>query len=96
MREEFAAQLERFVALVGHAPANVNAHHHLHVFRPVGDALREVLARVVPRPYLRRVVEPRRTLTRVPGRGRSGSPWTGSADARPGDNQLTASRAATP
>jgi predicted glycoside hydrolase/deacetylase ChbG (UPF0249 family) len=67
LREEFAAQLERFVALVGHAPANVNAHHHLHVFRPVGDALRAVLAGVEPRPFLRRVVESRRTLTGIPG-----------------------------
>ena len=67
LRDEFAALLERFVALVGDTPANVNAHHHLHVFRPVGDVLRDVLARVAPRPFVRRVIEPRRTLARVRG-----------------------------
>lgn len=97
LRQEFAAQLERFVALVGHAPPNVNAHHHLHVFRPVGDALREVLARVAPRPYLRRVAEPRRTLTRVRGARakRLALGWLGrrsarrqSADGFPGGDAL--------
>jgi predicted glycoside hydrolase/deacetylase ChbG (UPF0249 family) len=97
LREEFAAQLERFVALVGHAPANVNAHHHLHVFRPVGGALRDVLARVTPRPFLRRVVEPRRTLARVRGARakRLTLSWLGrraarrqSADGFPGGDAL--------
>lgn len=64
---EFRAQYRRFLDLVGYPPANVNAHHHVHVFRPVGDALARVLAGQRPRPYLRRVVEPWRTLTRVPG-----------------------------
>jgi predicted glycoside hydrolase/deacetylase ChbG (UPF0249 family) len=67
VRAELEAQYERFLALVGHPPANVNVHHHLHVFRPVGDVLREILASATPRPYLRRVVEPRRTLARVRG-----------------------------
>jgi predicted glycoside hydrolase/deacetylase ChbG (UPF0249 family) len=62
---EFRAQLARFVELVGAAPANVNAHHHVHVFRPIGDALARVLAE--SRPFVRRVVEPFRTLHRVPG-----------------------------
>jgi len=64
---EFRAQYRRFLDLVGHPPANVNAHHHVHVFAPVGDALARVLAGQAPRPYLRRVAEPWRTLSRVPG-----------------------------
>jgi predicted glycoside hydrolase/deacetylase ChbG (UPF0249 family) len=64
---EFRAQYRRFVDLVGHLPANVNGHHHVHIFRPVGDALARVLADQVPRPYLRRVVEPWRTLARISG-----------------------------
>jgi predicted glycoside hydrolase/deacetylase ChbG (UPF0249 family) len=64
---EFRAQYRRFVELTGFAPANVNAHHHVHVFRPVGDALARVLAEHHARPFVRRVVEPVRTLLRVPG-----------------------------
>lgn len=64
---EFRAQYRRFVELTGSAPANVNAHHHVHVFRPVGDALARVLAAHRARPFVRRVVEPARTLLRVPG-----------------------------
>ena len=64
---EFRAQLRRFIDLTGFAPANVNAHHHTHVFRPVGDALAAVLGGVVPRPFVRRVAEPWRTLRRVHG-----------------------------
>ncbi len=64
---EFRAQLGRYVELVGEPPANVNAHHHVHIFEPVGSALREVLADVSPRPFVRRVRECRRTLMRVPG-----------------------------
>jgi chitin disaccharide deacetylase len=63
---EFRAQLARFVELVGAPPANVNAHHHVHVFRPVGDALARALAGP-DRPFTRRAVEPVRTLRRVPG-----------------------------
>lgn len=64
---EFRAQLVRFLELVGKPPANVNAHHHVHVFGPVGAALRRVLADL-PRPlFVRRVTEPGRTLVRVPG-----------------------------
>ncbi|HJZ58791.1 MAG TPA: ChbG/HpnK family deacetylase [Gemmataceae bacterium] len=62
---EFHAQLRRFVELVGFLPANVNAHHHIHIFRPVGDALARVLRDW--RPFVRRVVEPLWTLWRVPG-----------------------------
>ena len=64
---EFRAQLGRFVELVGYPPSNVNAHHHVHIFGPVGDALRTVLADVHPKPHIRRVVEPWRTLLRIPG-----------------------------
>lgn len=64
---EFRAQLRRFVQLVGFAPANVNAHHHVHIFRPVSEALATVLGEANFRPFLRRVSEPRRTLWRVPG-----------------------------
>ena len=67
LEAELAAQLRRFVDLTGRQPVNVNAHHHVHVFAPVAAALRAVLAGVSPRPFLRRVVEPWRTLTWVPG-----------------------------
>jgi predicted glycoside hydrolase/deacetylase ChbG (UPF0249 family) len=61
---EFRAQYRRFVELVGRPPANVNAHHHVHIFRTVGDALARVVA---PGTFVRRVVEPWGTLRRVPG-----------------------------
>ena len=64
---ELTAQLGRFVALVGRPPANVNAHHHVHAFGPVGAALRRVLDRAGLRPFVRRVAEPWRTLATVPG-----------------------------
>lgn len=64
---EFRAQFRRFVGLVGGPPANVNAHHHVHVFGPVGAALRRVLRECAPGVFVRRVVEPARTLWRVPG-----------------------------
>ena len=54
-------------SLVGEPPANVNAHHHVHIFGPVGRALRKVLGELEPKPYIRRVVEPVRTLTRIRG-----------------------------
>jgi predicted glycoside hydrolase/deacetylase ChbG (UPF0249 family) len=64
---ELRAQLARFVELVGGQPANVNAHHHVHVFRVVGEALARALSDAAPLPFLRRVVEPLRTLLCVPG-----------------------------
>lgn len=67
VEREFRAQLTLFVDLVGRPPATVNAHHHVHIFGPVGAALRTVLADISPRPFVRRVVEPWRTLLRVPG-----------------------------
>lgn len=64
---EFRAQYERFVTLTGFSPPAVNAHHHLHIFRPVGEALAAVLSQHQVRPYLRRVLEPLRAIVRVPG-----------------------------
>ena len=64
---EFRAQLRKYMDLVGEAPANVNAHHHVHIFGPVGRALRTVLGASEPKPYLRRVMEPMRTLTGIGG-----------------------------
>jgi predicted glycoside hydrolase/deacetylase ChbG (UPF0249 family) len=79
---EFRAQYRRFVELVGAPPANVNAHHHVHVFRPVGDALARVLAGSGA--FVRRVVEPGRTLRRVPGARlkRTVLNWLGRSAAR--------------
>jgi len=67
IRAELAAQLARFQTLVGHPPRIVAAHHHLQVFPPVGTLLLDLLARLHPRPYVRRVVEPRPQLTALPG-----------------------------
>ena len=64
---ELRAQHERFRELVGHPPPLVNAHHHVHVFRPVGAALMRILGEQPTKPFLRRVVEPWRTLRRVSG-----------------------------
>ncbi len=64
---ELQAQYRRFVELVGGPPPVVNAHHHVHVFPPVGAILRRVLAGSQPLPYLRRVCEPWGMLRRVPG-----------------------------
>jgi predicted glycoside hydrolase/deacetylase ChbG (UPF0249 family) len=64
---ELRAQYERFLDLVGQPPPTVNAHHHVHVFPPVGAVLRRVLAEQRPLPYLRRVREPWVMLAAVPG-----------------------------
>ena len=64
---EFRAQLQRYLELVGEPPANVNAHHHVHIFGPVGRALRHVLRDLEPKPFIRRVREPMRTLTGIRG-----------------------------
>ncbi|MCC6419487.1 MAG: ChbG/HpnK family deacetylase [Gemmataceae bacterium] len=81
---ELTAQLERFADLVGRLPGMVNSHQHVQVFRPVGDVLRDVLARRAPLPYLRRIREPWGLLARVPGaRGkRFVLSWLGRRDAR--------------
>jgi chitin disaccharide deacetylase len=62
VQAEFRAQFDRFVDLVGYAPVNVNAHHHIHVFRVVVDALARVLSEEMARPFVRRVVESSSTL----------------------------------
>jgi predicted glycoside hydrolase/deacetylase ChbG (UPF0249 family) len=67
VRAELAAQLDRFRDLTATRPAVVNAHHHVHVFPPVGAALRDVLKTSGTRPYLRRVCESWRTMRRVAG-----------------------------
>jgi predicted glycoside hydrolase/deacetylase ChbG (UPF0249 family) len=67
VQAEWAAQLARFQTLVGHPPRLVAAHHHLHIFPPLGSILLELLEKFRPLPYVRRVVEPRPQLTGLPG-----------------------------
>lgn len=43
VRLEFAAQLERFIELVGHPPTHVDSHKHAHRGAGVADVLRELL-----------------------------------------------------
>ncbi len=65
---ELHAQYDRFLELVGHAPAVVNSHQHVSLFPPIGAILRRVLeARGAPLPYLRRVQEPWSMLVRIHG-----------------------------
>lgn len=84
IRAELRAQYARFLDLVGRPPPVVNAHHHLHVFPAVGALLRGVLAAQVPRPYLRRVVEPWVAVARIPGGRlkRLALSWLGRSAAR--------------
>lgn len=67
IRTEFAAQYRRFEELVGRPPAVVNSHQHVSLLPPCDDVLLDVLDEMNCRPYLRRVVEKGRTLTRVAG-----------------------------
>lgn len=67
IENELRAQHAQFVMLTGHEPANVNGHHHIHIFEPVTTALRNVLKTQSVQPYLRRVIETHRTLARVKG-----------------------------
>ena len=62
---ELGAQYRRYLDLVGAPPANVNGHHHCHIFRGVRESLARVLGH--HRPYIRNVREPWRTLVGVPG-----------------------------
>ncbi len=64
---ELRAQLRRFHELVGAPPGLVNAHHHVHVFPPVGAILERILSAQRPLPYFRRIREPWRLLASVPG-----------------------------
>jgi predicted glycoside hydrolase/deacetylase ChbG (UPF0249 family) len=67
VRAEFHAQLERFIELVGFSPVNVNAHHHIHVFRVVVESIMDVVADLNPKPFIRRVTESKSTLWHVSG-----------------------------
>jgi predicted glycoside hydrolase/deacetylase ChbG (UPF0249 family) len=64
---ELRAQYQRFIHLMGRPPVNINGHHHVHIFGPVWRALHAIIQHQHPRPYVRRVREPWRTLWRVPG-----------------------------
>jgi predicted glycoside hydrolase/deacetylase ChbG (UPF0249 family) len=64
---ELTAQYRRFHELVGRPPGFVNAHHHVHVFPPVGAVLLEILQRTRPLAYLRKVREPWQMLRQIPG-----------------------------
>lgn len=64
---ELAAQYRRYVDLLGTVPLNVNGHHHVHIFGPVRQVLMELMEHQYPKPFLRRVMEPWRTLFKVPG-----------------------------
>lgn len=66
LRDELAAQQQRFIELCGAPPRFVNSHHHLHVFPSVRRALRQVLELSGHRPYVRRVRVPARTLAQAP------------------------------
>lgn len=67
VQAELAAQFDRCTELLGMAPQVVNAHHHIHVFRPIAAILREIITRGGARPYLRRVREPWPMIWNVPG-----------------------------
>lgn len=64
---ELQAQYQRYIQLVGQEPANINGHHHIHIFEPVTTVLLKVLKHQSPPPHLRRVVETRHTLMNVRG-----------------------------
>lgn len=84
IRAELSAQLDRFQQLVGRSPTVVNGHHHVHVLPRVGAIVREILAAVSPRPYLRGVVESWQTEVRI-SRGRAKRfvmSWLGRRAAR--------------
>lgn len=60
VRREIAAQLEAFEQAVGHAPAHVDGHQHVHQFPVVREALIAELLERYPhkRPWLRRTRRP--------------------------------------
>jgi predicted glycoside hydrolase/deacetylase ChbG (UPF0249 family) len=64
---ELAAQYERFVDLVGRPPPVVNVHQHAGLFGSVGAILFDVLEKQNPRPFVRQVREPVRTLAVIRG-----------------------------
>lgn len=67
VRAELAAQLDRYRQLMGADPPTVNAHHHLHVFAPIAEALADVLATCKAKPFVRRVREPHGLWRTIPG-----------------------------
>jgi predicted glycoside hydrolase/deacetylase ChbG (UPF0249 family) len=67
VEQEWTAQYRRFLDLVGRPPCVVNTHQHVALFPPLGEVLLEVLRKQRPRPYVRRVHEPLRTLACIPG-----------------------------
>jgi predicted glycoside hydrolase/deacetylase ChbG (UPF0249 family) len=84
IRAELSAQLDQFQQMVGRPPTVVNGHHHVHVLPRVGTIVRELLATVSPRPYLRGVVESWQTEIRI-SRGRAKRfvmSWLGRRAAR--------------
>ncbi len=80
---ELRAQYNRFREIVGRPPTVVNSHHHVQVFPPVGEILLRILCGRGALPYVRRIREPWRALTRVPGARlkRSFLSWLGRRDA---------------
>ncbi|CAN5593587.1 chitin disaccharide deacetylase [soil metagenome] len=67
LKTELRAQYQRFRDLVGHEPRNINGHHHVHIFEPVAAVLATILSEQVHTPYVRRVIESKRTLLKVKG-----------------------------
>ncbi|MFO0863781.1 MAG: ChbG/HpnK family deacetylase [Gemmataceae bacterium] len=67
LEAELAAQLDRFVELVGQSPDLVNSHQHTCIFGAAGPALLRVLERQRMRPYIRRIRDSWSTLWKVPG-----------------------------
>jgi predicted glycoside hydrolase/deacetylase ChbG (UPF0249 family) len=64
---ELRAQLQHFYDLVGLPPSVVNSHQHVQLFHPVGERLLKILEELRPLPYVRRIREPWKMITRIPG-----------------------------
>ena len=67
LERELAAQYRRCVELLGGPPSIVNGHHHIHAFGAVNRVLLKLLKDRMPKPFVRRVREPWRTIVRVKG-----------------------------
>jgi predicted glycoside hydrolase/deacetylase ChbG (UPF0249 family) len=67
IEHELRLQLERFITLVGRAPAFVNCHQHVGLFAPVGEILLRILAELPVQPYVRRIQEPWTVVRKLPG-----------------------------
>ena len=88
LRVSFEPQYERFKDLTGKEPKVVNSHHHVQVFSLVGWALRAVLDRQNPKPYLRRIREPWRTIVAIRALARNCAFLNFLVAARPDGNAL--------